>query len=51
MRVRFCSGDGGAKNKRGKKRKEPGGSGPKNERPFDSRGSDNWPEHLGKFLR
>ncbi|KAH7661468.1 Pseudouridine synthase TruD protein [Dioscorea alata] len=51
VRVRFCSGDGGAKNKRGKKRKEPGGSGPKNERPFDSRGSDNWPEHLGKFLR
>ncbi|KAM0951860.1 putative tRNA pseudouridine(13) synthase [Dioscorea sansibarensis] len=51
VRVRFCSGDGGARNKRGKKRKEPGGSGPKNERPFDSRGSDNWPEHLGKFLR
>ncbi|KAJ0982472.1 hypothetical protein J5N97_010727 [Dioscorea zingiberensis] len=49
VRVRFCSGEGG-KNKRGKKRKQVGGSGSKNERPFDSRGSDNWPEHLGKFL-
>ncbi|KAJ0982515.1 hypothetical protein J5N97_010770 [Dioscorea zingiberensis] len=49
VRVRFCSGDG-VKNKRGKKRKQGGGSGSKNERPFDSRGSDNWPEHLGKFL-
>ncbi|KAE8653624.1 hypothetical protein Csa_007328 [Cucumis sativus] len=45
VRVRV---DSGAQNNRGrfsKKRKERG------DKPFDSRGSDNWPEHVGKFLR
>ncbi|TYK28792.1 pseudouridylate synthase 7-like protein isoform X1 [Cucumis melo var. makuwa] len=45
VRVRV---DSGVQNNRGrfsKKRKERG------DKPFDSRGSDNWPEHVGKFLR
>ncbi|XP_023002005.1 multisubstrate pseudouridine synthase 7 isoform X1 [Cucurbita maxima] len=45
VRVRV---DSGLQNNRGrvsKKRKERG------DKPFDSRGSDNWPEHVGKFLR
>lgn len=32
--------------KRGMKRKDT-----KDDKPFDSRGSKNWPEHIGKFLR
>ncbi|ONK74350.1 uncharacterized protein A4U43_C03F5330 [Asparagus officinalis] len=45
VRVRLSSGAG----ERGKKRKNSGSS--SDARPFDSRGSDNWPDHLGKFLR
>ncbi|XP_022159173.1 pseudouridylate synthase 7 homolog [Momordica charantia] len=45
VRVRV---DSGVQNNRGRssnKRKERG------DKPFDSRGSDNWPEHVGKFLK
>lgn len=44
IRVRVSSG-GQSKGKMSKKRKERGG------KPFDSRGSSSWPEHVGKFLR
>ncbi|XP_072952200.1 multisubstrate pseudouridine synthase 7 [Typha angustifolia] len=47
IRVRLAGGG----NKRGKKRKGMVSSDLKDDRPFDSRGSDNWPVHLGKFLR
>uniref|UniRef100_A0A2P2LGW2 Uncharacterized protein MANES_09G154600 n=1 Tax=Rhizophora mucronata TaxID=61149 RepID=A0A2P2LGW2_RHIMU len=44
IRVRLNSGaNNNGRNPR--KRKERG------DKPFDSRGSNNWPEHLGKFLR
>ncbi|RWW21912.1 hypothetical protein BHE74_00031398 [Ensete ventricosum] len=46
IRVRFSSGKGGGMSKRGMKRKDT-----KDDKPFDSRGSKNWPEHIGKFLR
>ncbi|KAG6506089.1 hypothetical protein ZIOFF_031404 [Zingiber officinale] len=45
IRVRRRSGNGGGPSKRGMKRKD------KDDKPFDSRGSKSWPEHLGKFLR
>lgn len=48
IRVRLSS-EARGKGKRGKKRKDVGNS--RDDKPFDSRGSDNWPEHLGKFLR
>ncbi|XP_026660556.2 pseudouridylate synthase 7 homolog isoform X2 [Phoenix dactylifera] len=51
IRVRFCSVQGGGRSRRGKKRKNMGDSDLKDVMPFDSRGSDNWPENLGKFLR
>ncbi|XP_073108058.1 uncharacterized protein [Elaeis guineensis] len=51
VRVRFCSVQGGGGSRRGKKRKDIGASDLKDDMPFDSRGSDNWPENLGKFLR
>ncbi|XP_048136493.1 multisubstrate pseudouridine synthase 7 isoform X2 [Rhodamnia argentea] len=44
IRVRVSSG-GQSRGKMSKKRKERG------DRPFDSRGSSSWPEHVGKFLR
>ncbi|KAJ6809140.1 multisubstrate pseudouridine synthase 7 [Iris pallida] len=44
IRVRLSLGARGGGGGRGKKRKDM-------DRPFDSRGSDHWPEHLGKFLR
>ncbi|XP_056166042.1 multisubstrate pseudouridine synthase 7 isoform X2 [Syzygium oleosum] len=44
IRVRVSSG-GQSKGKMSKKRKERG------DKPFDSRGSSSWPEHVGKFLR
>ncbi|KAF6175045.1 hypothetical protein GIB67_039593 [Kingdonia uniflora] len=44
VRVRLNLG-GSGKGRNSKKRKERG------DKPFDSRGSDDWPEHLGKFLR
>ena len=49
IRVRLSPEAGGGRGRRGRKRKDMGNS--RDERPFDSRGSDNWPEHLGKFLR
>ncbi|GMN25425.1 hypothetical protein TIFTF001_000927 [Ficus carica] len=45
IRVRLNSGGQNNKGRNSKKRKERGG------KPFDSRGSDDWPEHVGKFLR
>lgn len=42
---------GGGGSRRGKKRKDTGDSDLKDDMPFDSRGADNWPENLGKFLR
>ncbi|XP_022642412.1 multisubstrate pseudouridine synthase 7 isoform X2 [Vigna radiata var. radiata] len=45
IRVRFNSAEPNNKGKNSKKRKERGG------KPFDSRGSENWPENVGKFLR
>ncbi|GJM89011.1 hypothetical protein PR202_ga05604 [Eleusine coracana subsp. coracana] len=36
---------------RGRKRKNMGGSGWRDDSPFDSRGSSNWSDHVGKFLR
>ncbi|XP_027350046.1 multisubstrate pseudouridine synthase 7 isoform X2 [Abrus precatorius] len=44
IRVRLNSGEP-QKGKNSKKRKERG------DKPFDSRGSENWPENVGKFLR
>ncbi|XP_026449914.1 multisubstrate pseudouridine synthase 7-like [Papaver somniferum] len=44
--IRVRQHSGGSENGRGsRKRKERGG------KPFDSRGTDDWPETLGKFLR
>ncbi|KAH7571925.1 hypothetical protein JRO89_XS04G0167600 [Xanthoceras sorbifolium] len=45
IRVRLHSGGNSSRGRNSKKRKERG------DKPFDSRGSENWPEHLGKFLR
>ncbi|KAG6773358.1 hypothetical protein POTOM_020629 [Populus tomentosa] len=45
IRVRLDSGGHKNNGRNSKKRKERG------EKPFDSRGSSNWPEPLGKFLR
>ncbi|XP_010550930.1 PREDICTED: multisubstrate pseudouridine synthase 7 [Tarenaya hassleriana] len=45
IRVRVNSGGINNRGKGSKKRKERG------DKPFDSRGSEHWPEHLGKFLR
>nr|CAB3503214.1 unnamed protein product [Digitaria exilis] len=55
IRVRLGSGAGGARGGgsrgRGRKRKNMGGSDWREDRPFDSRGSSNWSDHVGKFLR
>ncbi len=45
IRVRLESGGNQSKGRFSRKRKDRGG------KPFDSRGSEDWPEHLGKFLR
>ncbi|CAH2055083.1 unnamed protein product, partial [Thlaspi arvense] len=45
IRVRGNSRDLNSRGKRSKKRKERG------DKPFDSRGSEHWPEHVGKFLK
>lgn len=45
IRVRLSSGGGGNGRDSSRKRKERGS------KPFDSRGSSNWPENVGKFLR
>ncbi|XP_062231827.1 multisubstrate pseudouridine synthase 7-like isoform X2 [Phragmites australis] len=53
IRVRLGSGAGGGRGSggRGRKRKNMGGSGWRDDRPYDSRGSSNWSDHVGKFLR
>ncbi|KHN31449.1 Multisubstrate pseudouridine synthase 7 [Glycine soja] len=45
IRVRLNSAEPNNKGKNSKKRKERG------DKPFDSRGSENWPKNVGKFLR
>ncbi|KAF3454342.1 hypothetical protein FNV43_RR04789 [Rhamnella rubrinervis] len=45
IRVRINSGGQSNRGRDSKKRKERG------DKPFDSRGSDDWTEHVGKFLR
>jgi len=45
IRVRLNSAEPNNKGKNSKKRKE------RVDKPFDSRGSENWPENVGKFLR
>ncbi|KAK1374138.1 TRUD domain-containing protein [Heracleum sosnowskyi] len=45
IRVRLNSGGNSGRGKNSKKRKE------RNEKSYDSRGSKNWPEHLGKFIK
>ncbi|KAK4410846.1 Pseudouridylate synthase 7 [Sesamum angolense] len=45
VRVRLNSGSHSGSRRNSKKRKERG------DKPYDSRGSDNWPENIGKFLR
>ncbi|XP_024017328.1 multisubstrate pseudouridine synthase 7 [Morus notabilis] len=45
IRVRLNSGRHNNHGRNSKKRKERG------DKPFDRRGSDDWPEHVGKFLR
>ncbi|CAJ1961042.1 unnamed protein product [Sphenostylis stenocarpa] len=45
IRVRLNSAEANSKGKNSKKRKERG------DKPFDSRGSENWPENIGKFVR
>lgn len=45
VRVRPNSGGNQNKGKNCRKRKD------RNDKPFDRRGSDDWPDHLGKFLR
>ena len=45
IRVRLKSGGRKSSGTNSRKRKERG------DKPFDSRGSNNWPEHRGKFLR
>ncbi|KAK9293195.1 hypothetical protein L1049_021184 [Liquidambar formosana] len=45
IRVRLNSGGHHNKGRNSKKRKD------RDEKPFDSRGSENWSEHVGKFLR
>ncbi|CAL4908998.1 unnamed protein product [Urochloa decumbens] len=55
IRVRLGSagggGRGGGGGGRGRKRKNMGGSDWRDDRPFDSRGSSNWSDNVGKFLR
>uniref|UniRef100_I1PX44 TRUD domain-containing protein n=1 Tax=Oryza glaberrima TaxID=4538 RepID=I1PX44_ORYGL len=58
IRVRLGSGARGGRGGggrsgggRGRKRKNMGGSDWRDDRPFDSRGSTSWPNHVGKFLR
>lgn len=45
IRLRLDSGKKNEKGRDSRKRKDRG------DRPYDCRGSDSWPEHLGKFLR
>jgi len=55
IRVRLGSGAGGGRGGggrgRGRKRKNMGSSDWRDDTPFDSRGSSNWSDNVGKFLR
>ncbi|XP_077247888.1 pseudouridine synthase family protein isoform X2 [Tasmannia lanceolata] len=51
IRVRFCLGAQNNKRRNSRKRKDRGDCVDlKDIKPFDSRGSEDWPEHIGKFL-
>ncbi|XP_058213405.1 multisubstrate pseudouridine synthase 7 [Rhododendron vialii] len=45
IRVWFNAGGNNGRGRNSRKRKDRG------DKPYDNRGSDNWPDHLGKFLR
>lgn len=45
VRVRLNVGGNSGRGRNSRKRKERG------DKPYDSRGSDHWPQDLGKFLR
>lgn len=45
IRVRLNSGNNQKRGRNSRKRKD------RSDKPFDSRGSDDWSEHVGKFLR
>ncbi|CAA7041194.1 unnamed protein product [Microthlaspi erraticum] len=45
IRVRLNSGGHNSRGNKSRKRKERG------DKPFDSRGSEHWPEHVGKFVK
>lgn len=45
IRVWFNAGGNNGKGRNSRKRKD------RADKPYDNRGSDNWPDHLGKFLR
>ncbi|KAF7142514.1 hypothetical protein RHSIM_Rhsim05G0160900 [Rhododendron simsii] len=45
IRVWFNAGGNNGRGRNFRKRKDRG------DKPYDNRGSDNWPDHLGKFLR
>ena len=47
IRVRLNSGSSNDRGRGGSKKRKGRGD----TTPYDSRGSDHWPEHLGKFLR
>lgn len=51
IRVRFCSGGKSDKGRSSRKRKERGDCVDSTHKPFDSRGSNDWPDGVGKFLR
>lgn len=46
IRVRLNSGENNDRGRGGSKKRKG-----RDETPYDCRGSDHWPEHLGKFLR
>lgn len=45
IRVWFNAGGNNGKGRNSRKRKD------RADKPYDNRGSDNWPDHLDKFLR
>lgn len=45
IRVWFNAGGNNGRGRNSRKRKD------RDDKPYDNRGSDNWPDHLGKFLR
>ncbi|XXG68023.1 hypothetical protein AAC387_Pa06g1223 [Persea americana] len=51
IRVRFCSGGKSDSGRGSRKRKDRGDRVDSTHKPFDSRGSNDWPDGVGKFLR